>query len=238
MKKSIFILCALFVVSFEEIERQQSLSDAMDLIEIVNQVWGWLECADCGVIEIDDGYHVDPNTQYLAPGSEIKRFKQHRFCTICANHIDTTLVERHEKSTVYGICDSCHAKRDQVIKGKRPIELAMPWTPISVVTHCKVCKNVIRVDRMHPNYDKIQWDTCSRCKIKTAGFGIKTIECCRCGKIQAYEPIPKEKDGEYKYIVCNTCKAELDFRYPSYEEMEAKRRAQEAPYLKRIETAI
>ena len=189
-----WLLAVAMVVDFTAIEKALVVKEQLDVIEM--QTW-W-----------------EFPTDKLAPLSEVRKYNQHRYCLLCAEFMDTTLVERHEKSTVFGLCETCYARKngtgEEVVKMARPLRPAMPIKIHTVVVRCKVCKFIERTDRMDIRFAKEQWTTCQRCLIRTAGFGVKETHCPTCAKIVGIEQVDLQHDGDIKFQLCLKCEDKLN----------------------------
>ena len=86
----------------------------------------------------------------------------------------------------------------------------MPIKLISQVVRCLHCKYIIEIRKVAEDKAKEIFNVCRKCFIHTCGFGVRTWECCVCAKIQHYEQVELEQDGEYKYVLCPKCDEKIN----------------------------
>ena len=181
MRIRTMLLLGLVVVDLSVVEKAIEVDNALDCVELQAQVQG---------------------ADKLAPRSETNKYHQWRFCLLCAEQMDVTMVEKGKPSTVYGLCEPCYERKHGSVSGE---VVKMRREEIKALVRCKVCKTPLRIIQLHPRFEREQYDTCKSCEIKQKGMAVRRIVCPLCDKVYDYEATDPRKKGEIRLSVCERC---------------------------------
>ena len=184
MRIRTMLLLGLVVVDLSVVEKAIEVDNALDCVELQAQV------------------ELPRN---LAPESMTRRFNQWRFCLLCGETMDVIKVERHEKSTVFGLCEVCWERKN---RGESVVKMSRE--EITARVYCKVCKVRLRVIKLHPRFEPEQYDLCKSCQIKGNGKGVARVVCPACDRVHDYEATEPERNGAIRLSVCPRCEGEYE----------------------------